>query len=407
MSQSIRLKAGRDHAVRIGHPWLFSGALEQADARHASGATVRIESHEGEPLAWAAWSPQSQIRARIWTTQIDRPIDHAFFKRVVGTAVERRRRMGFNFHAPGGVRVLHGESDGVPGFVCDAFIGLDTRWLVIQVTSAGAEKWRDALVDALVAHTGIERVYERSDAEVRKLEGLESRQGVLRGAAPAGDLVIEEGGVRLLVDIERGHKTGFYLDQRDSRALAARLAPGRQVLNAFCYTGAFSMAALKAGASHVESIDASADALAIGARNAALNGFDPRSASWIRADVFEHLRELDRAKRRFGLIVLDPPKLAASAAHVEKAARASKDLTRLGLGLLEPGGALLTFSCSGSMTRELFRKIAAAAAADAGVDAIVVGSLGAAADHPVRLAFPEGDYLKGLHLERGASPGTI
>ncbi len=405
MPHSIRLKPGRDKAVRGGHPWIFSGAVDSAPSKLAAGATVLVESEAGEPLAWAAWSPQSQIRARVWSLDVARPIDHGFIKRAIARAVERRRRDGFSLDVPGGVRLVHGESDWVPGFVCDAYHGIDgRRWLVVQVTSAGAERWRDALVDALVEQVGADAsVYERSDADVRRLEGLEPRAGLLRGAGPPGEQVIEEGATRLLVDIVGGHKTGFYLDQRDSRALAARLAPGARVLNAFCYTGGFSIAALAAGAIDVESVDSSADALAIGRRNVELNRLDASRAHWVRADAFEHLRTLARAGRRFDLVILDPPKLAASAAHVERASRAYKDLTRLGLAMLEPGGTALTFSCSGGVTRELFRKIAAAAAAAAGVDARVVASLGAGADHPVRLAFPEGEYLKGLQLSREAA----
>jgi 23S rRNA (cytosine1962-C5)-methyltransferase len=291
---------------------------------------------------------------------------------------------------------VHAESDGLPGVIADRYA--DT--LVVQLLSAGAEAWRDAIVDALVAATGAATVVERSDAEVRQLEGLAPATGVLRGTL-AGPVAIREDALAYWVDVERGQKTGFYLDQRANRSAVRAIAAGRTVLNAFCYTGGFTLAALAGGARAVDSIDSSADALALARRNLAANpDLDATAARWHEADVFADLRRLRNENRRYDLAILDPPKFAPTAAHAARAARAYKDINLLALKLLAPGGLLATFSCSGGVSAELFRKIVAGAAVDAKVDASVVGHYAASADHPVALAFPEGDYLKGLLVRR-------
>lgn len=401
MTHALVLKPGRDKAVMQGHPWIFSGAVAHASSRWSPGATVQVHTHEGEPIAWAAYSPHSQIRARVWTHDLEHPIDHAFFKRAVSQAIERRRAVAPDADSRGGLRLLHGESDGLPGVTCDAYRDAARgAWLVVQLTSAGADKWRDALCDALIGATGIANVYERSDAEVRTLEGLEPRVGVVHGIEPPDDLVIDEHGMRLHVDIKRGHKTGFYLDQRDNRLRVRELASGARVLNCFGYTGGFSVAALMGGAASVLSIDSSADALALARKNVALNNGDDARAQWSCADAFQTLRDLRAAPQRFDVIVLDPPKLAPSASHVDRAARAYKDINLSAFKLLAPRGRLFTYSCSGAIGQELFQKIVAGAAADARADCVIEARLGAGRDHPQRLAFPEGEYLKGLQLQR-------
>ena len=293
-------------------------------------------------------------------------------------------------------RLLHAESDGLPGVIADRYG--DT--LVVQLSSAGADAWRDAIVDALVAATGASTVVERSDADVRQLEGLAPRTGVLRGAVD-GPVAIREDGIAYRVDVERGQKTGFYLDQRDSRRRVRELARGRRVLNAFCYTGGFTLAALAGGAREVDSIDSSPEALALARANLAANPSLPQQAArWREADVFADLRALRNEGRSYDLAILDPPKFAPTAAHAQRAARAYKDINLLALKLLAPGGLLATFSCSGGVSVELFQKIVAGAAVDAKADATIVGRFAASADHPVALAFPEGDYLKGLLVRR-------
>jgi 23S rRNA (cytosine1962-C5)-methyltransferase len=291
---------------------------------------------------------------------------------------------------------VHGESDGLPGVIVDRYADV----LVTQILSAGAERWREAILDALAEATGCEAVFERSDAEVRKLEGLEARTGFVRGNRQANRCPIVEHGLHFRVDVEQGQKTGFFLDQRENRQRVRGLAEGREVLDAFCYTGGFSLAALAGGARHVTAVESSAPALEVARENLAANSMDHSRVSLQQADVFAFQRQLRDEGRSFDLVVLDPPKFAPSAAQAKNAARAYKDINLLALKLLRPGGLLATFSCSGGVSAELFQSIVAGAAVDAGVDAKILGRFGAAADHPVALNFPEGDYLKGLLLVR-------
>lgn len=391
------LKPGKERSLFRRHPWIFAGSVECLDGRARPGDTVTVLTAEGKPLARAAWSPASQIRARVWSFDAEAAIDHAFFKRAVAASVARRAALPV-LQGQEGVRLIHGESDGLPGVIADRYGDV----VVLQLTSAGADKWREAIVAGLVQATACAAVYERSDSEVRGLEGLEPRTGCAHGGLPAGGLAIVENGVRMEVDVEGGHKTGFYLDQRDNRLLTGRLAAGRDVLNCFCYTGGFSLQALAGGAASVLSIDSSGPALASARRNLALNPqLDAGRAGWLEADVFKALRTLADEGRRFGLIVLDPPKFAPSAAHAERAARAYKDINLFGFRLLAPGGILMTYSCSGGIGQELFQKIVAGAARDAGADARIIYRLAAAPDHPIGLAVPEGEYLKGLACQVG------
>lgn len=391
MSQLILLP-GKERSLLRRHPWIFAGSVGRLKGKARPGDTVHVLADDGRFLAKAAYSPESQIRARVWTFDEAEGIDDVFFKRRIAAAVARRRSLP-ELQGEEGLRLLHGESDGLPGIICDQFG--DT--LSLQLTSAGGEKWRQAIVNALLQATGCRRLYERSDSDVRGLEGLQPATGWLHGTAPEGELSIMENGVRLLVDVVGGHKTGFYLDQRENRLLTGRLAAGRSVLNCFCYTGGFSLQALAGGAASVLSIDSSGPALAAARRNVALNPQLPAErAEWWEADVFTALRELRQQGRKFDLIILDPPKFAPSAAHADRAARAYKDINLLGFRLLNPGGLLFTYSCSGGIGGELFQKIVAGAALDAGVDARILRRLAAGPDHPVALAVPEGEYLKGL-----------
>lgn len=386
------LKPGKARSLQCRHPWIFAGSVDRLEGRARPGDTVLVKDANGQPLARAAWSPASQIRGRVWSFDPAVVIDHAWFKRTVAASVARRAG---HPHLAGqeGLRLIHGEADGLPGVIADRYGPV----VVLQLTSAGADKWREALVAALVQATGCQAVYERSDSEVRKLEGLEPVAGSAYGELPPGPLTILENGVRLEVDPVAGHKTGFYLDQRDNRRLTGELAAGRAVLNCFCYTGGFSLQALAGGAASVVSIDSSGPALATAARNLALNPqLDPTRAQWREEDVFQALRALKAEGRRFDLVILDPPKFAPSAAHAERAARAYKDINLHGFRLLNPGGILMTYSCSGGVGLELFQQIVAGAACDAGVEGRILHRLSAAPDHPIGLAAPEGEYLKGL-----------
>lgn len=389
------LKPGKERSLFHRHPWIFAGSVVRLAGRARSGDTVDVIDASGRPLARAAWSPASQIRARVWSFDPHEIIDDAFFRRRVDAAVARREALGL-FSAHGGVRLVHGESEGLPGVVADRYGDA----LCLQLTAAGADKWRKAIVGALVRATGAARVFERSDSDVRGLEGLPPVTGWAHGGAPGSPPSIDENGVRLRVDATGGHKTGFYLDQRDNRLLARSLSGGKNVLDCFCYTGGFSLQALAGGAHSVLSIDSSGPSLALARANLAINPHLPAArAKWLEADVFEALRALRREERHFDLIVLDPPKFAPSASHAERAARAYKDINLLGFKLLAAGGHLMTYSCSGGIGIELFQRIVAGAAVDAGRDARIVRRLSAAPDHPVALNFPEGEYLKGLLVQ--------
>lgn len=388
MTHKLVLKPGREKSLRQRHPWVFSGAVQRVEGDPASGDTVEVRSSGGEFLAVAAYSPRSRIRARVWDWR-EREIDSDFFRERIASAVRRRAALAQST-ATDALRLVHGESDGLPGVTADRY----GDCIVLQLTSAGAERWREEIAEALVLETGADAIWERSDAEVRALEGLAPRVGPLRGAPISRRLVIHEYGLRFEIEPVSGHKTGFYLDQRENRQRVRALAARCDVLDCFCYSGGFAVNALAGGARSVTAVDSSAPALELARASAGLNGLP--QAEWIEDDVFQRLRRFRDERRQFDLIVLDPPKFAPTAAHAEKAARAYKDINLLAFKLLRPGGALMTFSCSGGVAADLFRKIVAGAALDAGVEARIEDWLHAAPDHPVALNFPEGEYLKGL-----------
>ncbi len=391
--KTIRLRAGKERSLLRRHPWIFESAIAKGAAD--AGETVRVESHEGQFLAWAAFSPASKIRARAWSFDEAQRIDASFFVAACARSVSARER--FDIQSDG-LRLVHGESDGLPGLIVDRYG--DT--LVAQFLSSGAERWKEVLTEALLAATGLSKLYERSDASGREREGLPLRTGWLRGSG-ATDLLLREHGWQLAVDIAGGHKTGFYLDQRDSRkkfADTARRLNFERVLNCYCYTGGFSVAALTGGAAHVTSIDSSGPAIEKAAANLALNGFAASRATFMDADVNATLRQFGADGKTFDAIILDPPKFAPTVAHAERAARAYKDINRLAFKILAPGGVLFTYSCSGGISADLFHKIVASAGIDAGVDGYIVERLGGAPDHPMTINFPEGEYLKGLVVMR-------
>lgn len=397
---TLTLKPGKEKSLLRRHPWIFSSAIAHVDGKAAEknqpGLTALVQSSSGQFLARAAYSPASHIRARVWSVEENRAVDHALIKQRVHAAVAYRQASVRDTDA---IRVVFGEADGMPGLVADWYGGKG-GYLVCQFQAAGVEAWKEAILHALIAETGCPNVYERSDAPMRELEGMPMVSGVLAGVAPPEEVLITENGVRYGVNVRTGHKTGFYIDQRDNRKLVMDHARGRDVLNCFCYTGGFSLAAMKGGANSVTSVDSAGDALALAARNRQLNDFDASRMQWCDADVFKFLRTLRAEGRTFDMIILDPPKFAASAQQVERAARAYKDINLLGLQLLKENGLLFTFSCSGAISPELFQKIIAGAASDAKVDARLLRRLSAGTDHPMTTAFPEGEYLKGLMLMR-------
>ena len=393
--KTIRLREGKERSLLRRHPWVFHGSLFKGGAD--AGETVRVEAHDGRFLAWGAFSPASAIRVRVWSFDEAERIDAAFLRARVRRAVAWRARLaGAGLVASDGVRLVHGEADGLPGLIADRYGDV----LSVQFGSAGVERWREAIADALCAETGLDRLYERSDASARTQEGLPARTGWLRGSGSTAAVITEHGWM-LGLDVVLGHKTGTYLDQRDNRGRFAALVRAlacRSVLNCYCYTGGFSVAALAGGAAEVTSVDSSAPALAQARENLRRNGFDDTAHAFVDADVNAFLREALAAGRRYDAIVLDPPKFAPTAAHAERAARAYKDINRLALKLLAPGGLLLSFSCSGGISADLFHKIVAGAGIDAGVNAAILQRLEGACDHPTTIEFPEGEYLKGLAL---------
>ncbi|GAB4484299.1 MAG: class I SAM-dependent methyltransferase [Anaerolineales bacterium] len=390
---TLILKPGREKSLLRRHPWIFSGAVDKVTGNPQPGQTIEVRDAQSNWLARAAWSPASQIRARVWTFNPDESVDVDFFRRKIQTATQKRLALRLTSES-NAMRLIHAESDGLPGLVVDRYGEI----LVLQSLTTGCEFWRETLADLLLEQTGATAIYERSEADVRELEGLSPRTGLLRGTLHSSCITIHEYGLKFLVNLETGHKTGFYLDQRANRKRVAELAQGREVLNCFCYTGGFSIHAAAGGAKSVLSVDTSGEALALGQENALLNGIQTDHLDWLEADVFTALRKFRDQNRAWDLIILDPPKFAPTAAQAEKAARGYKDINRLAFKLLRPGGILVTFSCSGGIDAALFQKIVASAALDAGVEAQIVEYLAQGPDHPVSIHFPEGAYLKGLVL---------
>ena len=391
---TLFLKPGREKSLLRRHPWIFSGAVASVRGEPGSGETVAVRSSGGDFLAWAAYSPHSQIRARVWTWDEGETVDEVFFRSRLMQAIAARQEL-VSPEVSNAVRLVYAESDGVPGLVADRYA--DT--LVVQFLSAGAERWRGVLVHLLLELSGADRLYEHSDVDVRRLEGLPEAAGQLAGLEFTDPIEISEHGLRFLVDVRAGHKTGYYLDQRRNRLVVRGFASGRDVLDCFCYSGGFTINALAGEARSVLSVDSSGEALANLRANLALNNLPNDRAEQMEADVFQALRLFRDQGRSFDLIILDPPKFAHTASHAERAARGYKDINLLAFKLLRPGGILATFSCSGGVSEDLFQKIVAGAALDAGVDAQIIQRLHQDADHPVALNFPEGAYLKGLVIK--------
>ena len=388
----LRLKPNREKSVKRKHPWVFSGAVQAVVGNPVLGETVEVVSAEGEELGYAAYSPHSSIRARMWNFDTAREIDDIFIASKMRIAISIRNSQHLLNTNNNSCRLINAESDGLPGLIVDKYDDL----LVVQFLSAGPELWKDTIIRNLISITSKENIFERSDVEVRKLEGLPLRKGILSGKIPKNPFEIIENGKRFLVDVVNGQKTGFYLDQRDNRRATKQYAANRQVLNCFSYSGAFTVYALEGGAQHVTSIDSSQEAIDLAKKNIVINDFSEDKISWINGDVFKELRILRDKGLSFDMVILDPPKFAPTIAQVRSASRGYKDINLLAFKLLNPGGILATFSCSGGIDRLLFQKIVAGAALDAEVDAKILEYLSQGADHPVALNFPEGAYLKGL-----------
>ncbi|MCL1921256.1 MAG: class I SAM-dependent methyltransferase [Kiritimatiellaeota bacterium] len=388
--KTVTLHPKREFSLQRRHPWVFSGAIAHIDGDPQKGGTVRVLSSDGTVLGVGAFSPESQIRIRMWCFE-EREINAAFIAERLGAAIGGRATL-LGENVTNAYRLVNAEADGLPGLVVDRY----GDWLVCQFTTVGAERWKAEIVEALRALVPCEGIYERSDIDVREHEGLPPSTGVLAGGPPPDRVEIVEHGCRYRVDVREGHKTGFYLDQRDNRALVKRFANGCDVLNAFSYTGGFGIAAVAAGAASVTHVDISEPALALARENTTLNTCHAEASTFIQGNVFEVLRTFRDAGRSFDLIVLDPPKFADSRGSLMKATRGYKDINLLGMKLLRPGGLLATFSCSGVMTAEMFHKVVSDAAVDAKRDLQIIKRLQQSEDHPEGLCFAEGLYLKGL-----------
>lgn len=397
----LTLKPGKEKALLRRHPWIYTTGVRSMKGAPKNGQTVEVQDSQGNFLAWAAYSPNSSLRARCWTFNQDEVVDKEWFRKKIQQAIKARLPL---FKRTNAIRLIFGEADFLPGLIVDQY----NQQLVTQFQSAGVEYWRREIAECLIDCSGLSQIYDRSDAAIRAREGLPERKSVLCGTEPPSLIEICEDGVTYEVDIRVGHKTGFYIDQRENRLLARLLAEnfkkihgrGLRALNCFCYTGGFSLALALGGAEQIISVDSSEDALQRAKLNAIKNGIQGDQIKWVEGNVFDVLRDYRDEGELFDLVILDPPKFASSHHHVDKAARAYKDINLNGLRLLDSDGQLLTFSCSGAIDTELFQKIIAGAVIDSNIDAWMIQRLGAGSDHPMLMTHPEGEYLKGLHLLR-------
>ena len=394
--EKLTLKKGREKALLRRHPWIFSGAVKDISGDPKPGETIAVTDSKGQFLAWGAYSPKSQIRARIWSWDESQSIDQAFFQGRISRAIKLRETW-IDQKNTTAYRLIHAESDNLPGLIVDRY----NDFLVVQILSAGIERWRGEITRVLIDLLDPAGIYERSDVAVRELEGLEERTGSLYGKTPNRPILITENGIKFKIDFTTGQKTGFYLDQRDNRQFSRDISQGKLVLNCFSYTGGFTAYALAGGAESVLSIDSSEEAIHLAKENVLVNQGSLDKCDWIVGDVFEELRTLRDQGQQFDLVILDPPKFAPTASQAKQAARGYKDINLYGFKLLKPGGTLMTFSCSGGIDERFFQKIVADAALDAEVDAQILYKLSQAPDHPTHLAFPEGTYLKGLVVRVG------
>ncbi len=396
----VVLKKGKEKSLLRRHPWVYDTAIARVLGSPEPGDLVRVLSSAGDVLGVGGFSPASTLRVRMWTFDAAEDVAcSAFLEKRLADAISARDPLLKRTNAR---RIVFAEADAIPGFIADQY----GDWVVTQFQSAAAEKRRDEIVSLLMKLTGAKGVFDRSDAATRQREGLELRVGTLAGIEPPEKIEVCEDGVRYGVDVRVGHKTGFYIDQRESRFAAQRIAKefrekngrGLRALNCFCYTGGFSLALVAAGAESVDSVDSSAEALAQAKENVALNGFSQGKFQWYQEDVFEFLKKANATGKVYDLVILDPPKFASSHYHVDRAARAYKDINLKGMRLLRMGGHLMSFSCSGAVDVDLFQKILAGAVFDARKDAWAVERYGAGVDHPLLMTYPEGEYLKGMHL---------
>jgi 23S rRNA (cytosine1962-C5)-methyltransferase len=388
---SIILKKSADSFIKRKHPWIFSGAIYKVEGNPANGETVQILTSDKKLIGYGSFSPLSQIRVRVWSFNPEEKIDADFFRSKISLASSLRENI-IDSSNTNAYRIINAESDGLPGLIVDRY----AEYLVCQFLSAGSEFNKDKIVEILNDIFNPDGIYERSDVEVRIKEGLQPVQGLLKGIVPDGFVEVRENGFKFLVDIKNGHKTGFYLDQKNNRKLISEFSKGKNVLNCFSYTGGFSVYALVSGAQNVTQVEASSSAIELSTKNFELNNLNSSMVENINGDVFEVLRKFRDERKTFDLIILDPPKFTESTSQIQKASRGYKDINLLAIKLLNPGGVLFTFSCSGHISTDLFQKIIAGAALDSEREVKIIKQLTQSSDHPVALNFPEGLYLKGF-----------
>ena len=387
----VILLPGREKSLLRKHPWIFSGAIKNVTGDPGSGETVEIVSAAGIILGTGAYSEKSQIRVRAWSFDPDEKIDSGFFREKIKQALSTREMLP-SLEVSNSRRLIYGENDGLPGVIADIFGNI----VVLQLSTAGAYKWRNTIIDEVVEQTNCKCLFEKSDSDINQLEGLDDVVQIQHGSLDEAPVIILENGLNYLFEIEGSQKTGFYLDQRNNRRLIREYSKNKRVLDCFCFSGGFTMNALKGGALQVVAVDSSGAALQLASENLKLNKFDEAKVEFVNDNAFEYLRKLRDRAEQFDLIVLDPPKFAPTTSQVDKAARAYKDINLLAFKLLSPNGVLFTFSCSGGVGLPLFQKIVADAALDAGKNVQIIKFLHQAEDHPISSAFPEGEYLKGL-----------
>lgn len=391
ISSQVVLKKGREKSVLNRHPWIFSGGIERVEGNPQNGDVVDIWNSKARFIARGVISLNSQIRIRILTWHHGEKIDRNFWRRQVKRAIQGRAAFE-DSPTTNAYRLIHAEADGLPGLIVDKY----GTWLVAQFLSVAAERNKTFIIDALTEYTSPQGIYERSDTYTRELEGLVPVTGPLWGEIPPDLIEIEENGLRFLVDVKAGQKTGYYLDQRENRQRLVPYFAGKEILNAFSFSGGFSVYAAKAGAGRIMNIDSSEDAHKLAEQNMWLNGFENREDIYAAADAFELMRAYRDQNWSFDVVILDPPKFARSARQKQDASRGYKDINLLGIKLVKPGGILATFSCSGAISEDLFQKILFGAAVDAKRHVQIIERLHQGTDHPVLVTFPESAYLKGF-----------
>lgn len=401
MASKLIIKPGREKPLFRQHPWIFSGAIQRIIGEPQSGDLVRVISSKGDTLGYGGFSPNSQIRCRMWDFATDIPKEletefPRFLENRIDLAVKARETNPL-LNETNAFRLVHAESDRLPGLIVDKY----ADGLVVQFLSTGIDIWRKLVIKFLIKRCSPSFIFERSDAEVRKLEGLPGINKLLYGKLPPDGVVVIENGLKIKINVQSGQKTGFYLDQRENRKALRVFTAEKDVLDCFCYTGGFTLNALLGGAKSVTAVDQSDDSLSLLDQNLKLNRFDQNKVELIKEDVFQILRKFRDRGNSWDVIILDPPKFAPTKRQAQKAARGYKDINLIAAKLLNPGGYLFTFSCSGGIDGNLFQQIVAGAAADAEIDLKIIQRMGQGSDHPILLNFPEGEYLKGLVCRKG------